>query len=128
MTWAEAEFGGADLGDQRLNKRLVLLVDRLGEQPSASIPEACRGASEMHAADAGASGGAVHPGHDRTGFRGQVDAGAEALELRGSARNVCAPDLRGDVRPGTPWGDRRVDVAGVPSLRGRNVADAAMAP
>ena len=50
MTWAEAEFGGADLGDQRLTKRLVLLADRLGEQPSASIPEACRGAAEMHAA------------------------------------------------------------------------------
>ena len=50
MTWAEEEFGGADLGDKRLNKRLVLLADRLGEQPSASIPEACRGAAEMHAA------------------------------------------------------------------------------
>lgn len=31
MTWAEAEFGGVDLGDQRLTKRLVLLADRLGE-------------------------------------------------------------------------------------------------
>ena len=31
MTWAEEEFGGADLGDKRLNKRLVLLADRLGE-------------------------------------------------------------------------------------------------
>ena len=50
MIWAEEEFGGADLGDKRLNKRLVLLADRLGEQPSASIPEACRGAAEMHAA------------------------------------------------------------------------------
>ena len=50
MTWAEEEFGGADLGDKRLNKRLVLLAERLGEQPSASIPEACRGAAEMHAA------------------------------------------------------------------------------
>ena len=50
MTWAEDEFGGADLGDKRLNKRLVLLAERLGEQPSASIPEACRGAAEMHAA------------------------------------------------------------------------------
>ncbi len=89
--WAEEEFGGADLGDKRLNQRLVLLADRLGEQPSASIPEACRGSAEMHAAyrflgretldwrelmqphcDAhtDASGGAVHPGHDRTGFRG----------------------------------------------------------
>lgn len=50
MMWAEEEFGGADLGDKRLNQRLVLLADRLGEQPSASIPEACRGSAEMHAA------------------------------------------------------------------------------
>lgn len=55
MMWAEEEFGGAELGgaelgDKRLNKRLVLLADRLGEQPSASIPEACRGSAEMHAA------------------------------------------------------------------------------
>ncbi len=50
MMWAEEEFGGSDLGDKRLNKRLVLLADRLGEQPSASIPEACRGPAEMHAA------------------------------------------------------------------------------
>ena len=50
MTWAEEEFGGADLGDKRLNKRLAVLAERLGEQPSASIPEACRGLAEMHAA------------------------------------------------------------------------------
>jgi hypothetical protein len=36
MEWAQEEVGAADLGDQRLNRRLVRLVERLAEQPSGS--------------------------------------------------------------------------------------------
>jgi hypothetical protein len=50
MTWAEQELGGAQLGDARLSRRLVKLATRLAESPSASIPQACRGDSEMRAA------------------------------------------------------------------------------
>ncbi len=50
MEWAQRELGGAQLGDARLSKRLVVLANRLAEQPSASIPQACRGWAEMQAA------------------------------------------------------------------------------
>ena len=39
-TWAEDEFGHADLGDVRRNARLIQLATVLGAQPSASLPEA----------------------------------------------------------------------------------------
>ncbi|WP_415583118.1 transposase, partial [Cupriavidus taiwanensis] len=39
-----------DLGDQRLNKRAVLLAERLAEKPTASIPSACGGWEETAAA------------------------------------------------------------------------------
>ena len=50
MGWAEEEVGAAVLGDARLSRRLVRLVERLAEQPSASIPAACSGAAETKAA------------------------------------------------------------------------------
>lgn len=50
MTWAEQELGGAPLGDARLSKRLVKLATSLAQNPSASIPQACRGWAEMRAA------------------------------------------------------------------------------
>ena len=50
MGWAQRELGGAELGDARLSKRLVVLANRLAEQPSASIPQACKGWAEMQAA------------------------------------------------------------------------------
>lgn len=40
-TWAEIEFGNVSLGDARLVKRLVCIAQKLGEQPTASIPQAC---------------------------------------------------------------------------------------
>jgi len=48
--WAEDEFGGASLGDKRLNLRLIKLATRFAEQPTASIPGACDGAAETKAA------------------------------------------------------------------------------
>jgi hypothetical protein len=46
MTWAEEEFAGADLGDKRLNRRLIKLTERFADKPTASIPGACADWSE----------------------------------------------------------------------------------
>jgi hypothetical protein len=50
MSWAKAEMKGADLGDERLNRRMIRILDRLGEKPSPSIPTACGGWAETQAA------------------------------------------------------------------------------
>lgn len=50
MSWAADEFEAIDLGDQRLNRRTVLLAERLAAQPTASIPGACGGWAETQAA------------------------------------------------------------------------------
>ena len=49
-SWAEVELGRANLGDARLNRRLVQVAKRLGAQPGASIPVACGGWAETQAA------------------------------------------------------------------------------
>ncbi|MFO1431597.1 MAG: transposase [Candidatus Competibacteraceae bacterium] len=51
VSWAAAELAGADLGDARLNRRLVRVAERLGAQPGASIAVACGGWAETQAAD-----------------------------------------------------------------------------
>lgn len=50
MSWAEEELSGIDLGDKRLNKRSVTLLDNFAANPSASIPVACGGWAETLAA------------------------------------------------------------------------------
>lgn len=50
MSWATEEFKGVELGDERLNERAVLLAERLGSQPTESIPNACHGWAETQAA------------------------------------------------------------------------------
>ena len=50
MDWAEEEFETLDLGDPRLNRRAVLLAERLSQKPGASIPGACASWSETVAA------------------------------------------------------------------------------
>lgn len=50
MSWATAEFADLDLGDARLSKRLVKLVEAFARQPMASIPAACGGWAETQAA------------------------------------------------------------------------------
>lgn len=50
MGWAAEELMGIELGDKRLEKRSVLLLDRLAEKPQASIPMACRGWAETNGA------------------------------------------------------------------------------
>lgn len=46
----DQEVAGVELGDQRLTKRLSIIVDRLGAQPNLSLPAAMHGRSEMEAA------------------------------------------------------------------------------
>lgn len=48
--WAMDEFGGAEVGDARLTKRLIKLAERLGDAPAASIPGACNGRTETQGA------------------------------------------------------------------------------
>ena len=48
--WAKDEVAHADLGDQRLNDRLVTVLSDLGSRPNLSIPAACGGRAEMKAA------------------------------------------------------------------------------
>jgi Transposase Tn5 dimerisation domain/Transposase DNA-binding len=50
MGWAQEEFETLDLGDPRLNRRAVLLAERLGQKPGASIPAACENWAETAAA------------------------------------------------------------------------------
>ncbi len=50
VDWAEEEFGGADLGDKRLSKRLVELGRDFYARPQASIPQACGSLSRIKAA------------------------------------------------------------------------------
>ena len=50
MTWAAEEFATAELGDKRLNSRLVKLAEQLAAKPTASIPGACGGWGDTAAA------------------------------------------------------------------------------
>ena len=50
MSWAKQEFETIELGDARLNQRAVLLAERLGQKPGASIPGACENWAETAAA------------------------------------------------------------------------------
>lgn len=50
MGWAAEEFASIDLGDARRDRRAVHLIERLAEQPTASIPGACNGWAETQAA------------------------------------------------------------------------------
>ena len=50
QAWIEMETRKADFGDERLNRRYELLLDRLSDKPTLSIPAACRGWAETAAA------------------------------------------------------------------------------
>ena len=47
--WVCDEFQGVDLGDKRLNSRLVSIVSTLFAKPNLSIPAACSGRAEQEA-------------------------------------------------------------------------------
>lgn len=48
--WVENEFGGADLGDPRLTKRLIKIAAQFAANPCASIPLACETPDRLKAA------------------------------------------------------------------------------
>jgi len=48
-TWAAMEFHTLDLGDSRLNKRAVKLIETFVKAPKSSIPQACQGWTETQA-------------------------------------------------------------------------------
>jgi hypothetical protein len=48
--WPEEEFGQADLGDRRLNKRLVILAGDFYARPQANVPQACQSRAKTKAA------------------------------------------------------------------------------
>ena len=50
QTWIKDELASVDLGDQRLDRRYELVVDRLSQKPTLSIPAACGGWAETLAA------------------------------------------------------------------------------
>lgn len=49
-SWAFDELGQVNLGDQRLNKRLLRMVDTLARAPEASVPQAFQHWSQIKAA------------------------------------------------------------------------------
>ena len=48
--WCREELETADFGDQRLNERVVQVLESLADRPTASIPAALGGRSELEAA------------------------------------------------------------------------------
>jgi hypothetical protein len=48
--WVAEEFSGMDLGDARLNKRARVMVEAFAAKPTANIPMACDGWTDMTAA------------------------------------------------------------------------------
>jgi hypothetical protein len=50
MSWAAEELSGINLGDKRLDKRSITILDALGGNPINSIPAACNGYHETKAA------------------------------------------------------------------------------
>jgi len=48
--WAEEELGEAQMGDRRLNRRLVAMAEAFYARPQANIPQACQTRAETKAA------------------------------------------------------------------------------
>jgi hypothetical protein len=87
VAWAEDELYGVALGDLRLKKRLIRLVDDLSAQPTASIPLACGGWAETKAAYRLLD-------HDALDWRALLEAHAEPTVQRMAqqARVLCLQD------------------------------------
>jgi len=47
--WADEELGGAQIGDRRLNKRLLSIAEAFYARPQANIPQACQRRAETKA-------------------------------------------------------------------------------
>ena len=81
MSWAAEEFGTAQLGDKRLNSRLVKVAERLGATPSQSIPSACGGWGDTAAAYR-------LLGNDRCDWREMIESHGRCTEQRMKALPV----------------------------------------
>jgi hypothetical protein len=81
------EFSGAALGDARLTKRLIRLVDDLSAEPTKSIPLACGGWAETQAAYRLLD-------HDAMDWRAILAAhgGPTAARMGRKARVLCVQD------------------------------------
>lgn len=62
-TWAEECVQGIELGDRRLERRLITLLETLAEQPESSIPAACPDWAATQAAYRFFDNEAVEPEH-----------------------------------------------------------------
>ena len=81
--WAKHEFGGARLGDVRLGKRLVQIVQRQGEAPTKSFPGAAQNdqAAVLCIQDGTDLNFAEHPGCVGLGYIGKNKGSAGTLGL-----------------------------------------------
>ena len=81
--WAKHEFGGAWLGDVRLGKRLVQIVQRQGEAPTKSFPGAAQNdqAAVLCIQDGTDLNFAEHPGCVGLGYIGKNKGSAGTLGL-----------------------------------------------
>ena len=48
--WVEAEFAGAEFGDRRLSRRILLLAASVADHPERSLPSACEDDGALEAA------------------------------------------------------------------------------
>mgnify|MGYP001102832080 CR=1 FL=1 len=67
--WVAREFASLDLGDERLNARAQLLVERMVSKPDKSIPQVCADWAEAKAAYRFLSNDAVEPEAIRAAVR-----------------------------------------------------------
>ena len=134
-SWAMEEAALADLGDERLDNRLAILLSDLGSRPFLSIPAACGGRAEMKAAyrffdnDKATFEKVIEPHIQRTKERmaaeqvvllvqdtTEIDltrperAVKDAGELDGVRRGVLLHDLQAFTPDGTPLGTAWADV------------------
>jgi hypothetical protein len=49
-TWANEEFGSAELGDERLNERLLVMAQRLADRPGGKLTKVFEFGAELHGA------------------------------------------------------------------------------
>src|SRR5258708_35521348 len=60
-TWAEEEFGHAELGDARRTKRLVRLASEVAGKPAGMVTRACRSSASREGAFRFLESSGVHP-------------------------------------------------------------------
>jgi len=70
--WSKEELSDIDLGDQRLNKRLLKLADQLAQQPQAVINQACEDWADTKAAYRFFDNEKVTPAHIISAHRNRV--------------------------------------------------------